>query len=515
MDRQYRRVSTEEQQKEGTSLDWQLAKLAEVAPNAIDYCDAGYTGTNGNRPDLLRLLNDTQPGDRVLVCKLDRLARNLRLLLEIEAKFRDKNVPLISITENIDTSTAFGRMTFQILGVVDEWERETIIERTRSGRRARCREGKWGGGNSLYGYRYNPETKFLEIREDEASVVRRIYNLYVFDRLSQEQIARWLNTENIRTARGGNDWKGNCVREILIHPGYKGEHPTGVKIPVIIDPQLWEQAQKRRHDNRHLHPRQRAPWLLQGMAKCGFHGYTLSCKTSSHHTGRVYSCPARLLHAHPAGSPRCKLPRMDAAWLEDEVFKKVMDTLSQPEGMVKAINDTIQILEARRNELECTIKPIEDNLGKIDKQLAKLAQDWVVGAIGDARANEMRGRLEAERERLSAVKAEVDPRQIEELRDIKERLKLYDNQLYLIKASKVDGCFYVMDELPGIGKPLGSELSEEDVTKMKRAILDRFQAEVWVFPDRVEVKGIAVCQDITPAHRIEGLPLKLILEMKK
>lgn len=97
MNRQYRRISTEEQQREGTSLDWQLARLAEVAPNAIDYCDAGYTGTNGNRPDLLRLLNDIQPGDKVWVTKLDRLTRNLRLLLEIEAKIRDINVPLISI----------------------------------------------------------------------------------------------------------------------------------------------------------------------------------------------------------------------------------------------------------------------------------------------------------------------------------------------------------------------------------------------------------------------------------
>ncbi|GAH83072.1 unnamed protein product [marine sediment metagenome] len=53
--------------------------------------------TNGDRPDLLRLLQDVQPGDGVLVWKLDRLARNLRLLLEIEAKLREKNVPLISI----------------------------------------------------------------------------------------------------------------------------------------------------------------------------------------------------------------------------------------------------------------------------------------------------------------------------------------------------------------------------------------------------------------------------------
>lgn len=135
MDRLYRRVSTKEQ-KEGTSLQRQLAKLAEVAPDAIDYCDGGHTGTNG----LERLLRDVQPGDRVLVWKLDRLARNLRLLLEIEDKLRAMKVPLISITENIDTSTALGRMMFQLLGNIAEWERKNIIYRLKSGRLARYKE---------------------------------------------------------------------------------------------------------------------------------------------------------------------------------------------------------------------------------------------------------------------------------------------------------------------------------------------------------------------------------------
>ena len=130
MDRQYTRVNTKEQ-KEGTSLQRQLAKLAEVAPNAIDYGDTGDTGTNG----LERLLQDVQPGDRVVVWKLDRLARNLRLLFEIEEKLRNMKVSIISITEGVDTSTVFGRMVFQILGVVAEWERENTIVRMKSGRR--------------------------------------------------------------------------------------------------------------------------------------------------------------------------------------------------------------------------------------------------------------------------------------------------------------------------------------------------------------------------------------------
>ena len=516
MDRLYRRVSTEEQHREGTSLDWQLAKLAAVAPNAIDYCDPGYTGTNGDRPGLERLLQDAQPGDRVLLWKLDRLARNLRLLLEIEAKLREKNVPLISISESIDTSTAFGRMIFQILGVIAEWEREDFIERTKSGRYARYKEGKWGPGETRYGSRYNPETKYLEIREDEASVVRRIYNLYILDCYGVEHIAILLNADGIRTRRG-KFFKGSHIWRILTHPGYKGQHPTGAKSPVIIEPELWDLAQKRRRDNPHLHRRRESPWLLQGVMHCGLCAHILYCNLSQGH--RHYLCPGRKQIAHRDNSPRCKLPSLDAQWLEDAIFKTVMNTLSKPAGMVKAISDSIQILTARRNVLEANIKPIQSKLGEIDKQLVKLADDWVVGALGEARMNERRGRLEAERQRLSSIQAEIHPSQIDELGHVKETLKLYDNELDLIKTGKVDGPFINMQDLPSIGKP-GSELTDGDVTRAKRAILDRFQTEVWVFPDRIEIKGIVLCpvipiQDLHSARRSETLPVKLILEIKR
>ena len=81
--------------------------------------------------------------DKVLVYKLDRLARNLRLLLEIEEKLRKSEISINSLNESIDTSTAIGRTVFQVLGLADEREREAIIERTRSGRTQRYKEGKW------------------------------------------------------------------------------------------------------------------------------------------------------------------------------------------------------------------------------------------------------------------------------------------------------------------------------------------------------------------------------------
>ena len=84
-----------------------------------NYVDPGFTGKDGNRPALKRMLADAKLGffNRVLVTKLDRLSRNLRLLLEIEENLKQSRISVSSIKESIDTSTALGRTVFQVLGV--------------------------------------------------------------------------------------------------------------------------------------------------------------------------------------------------------------------------------------------------------------------------------------------------------------------------------------------------------------------------------------------------------------
>jgi site-specific DNA recombinase len=114
--------------------------------------------------------------DRVVVYRLDRFARNLRLLLELEAKLRDCHVSLTFIKESIDTASGTGKMVFQLFGMIAEWERETIIERTKSGRLQRYKQGCWASGKPPYGYAYDRETKKLVIKESEALIVKRIYS---------------------------------------------------------------------------------------------------------------------------------------------------------------------------------------------------------------------------------------------------------------------------------------------------------------------------------------------------
>ena len=164
----YSRVSTAEQADSNTSLDFQSGQLTnychlqgwEIFQN---YVDPGFTGKDGNRPALKRMLADAKLGlfNRVLVIKLDRLSRNLRLLLEIEETLKQSGVSVASIKESIDTSVAIGRTVFQVLGLVSEWERDNIIERTKAGRLQRYKEGKWAGGPVPFGYDYDRETKKL------------------------------------------------------------------------------------------------------------------------------------------------------------------------------------------------------------------------------------------------------------------------------------------------------------------------------------------------------------------
>ncbi len=123
----YTRVSTQEQAVEGTSLEYQNGQLETHCRSqgwmvSQSYVDPGYTGKDGERPGLKKMLADANLGlyDKVVVYKLDRLARNLRLLLEIEDRLKKNGIFVHSVKESIDTSTAIGRTVFQVLGLASE-----------------------------------------------------------------------------------------------------------------------------------------------------------------------------------------------------------------------------------------------------------------------------------------------------------------------------------------------------------------------------------------------------------
>ena len=149
----YVRVSTQEQATEGYSVQEQtdrLTKYSEAMGWSVFkvYTDPGFSGGRTDRPGLQAMINDIRKGyiDKVLVYKLDRLSRSQKDTLNlIEDEFLAHNVDFISMCENFDTSTPFGRAMVGILAVFAQLEREQIKERMFMGKEARAKEGKYPG----------------------------------------------------------------------------------------------------------------------------------------------------------------------------------------------------------------------------------------------------------------------------------------------------------------------------------------------------------------------------------
>ena len=173
----YIRVSTEAQFDEGYSIEEQKERL-------IAYCkahgwvvvaifiDPGHTGSNLKRPGMQAMIEaiDRKEADAVLVYKLDRLSRSQKdTLYLIEDVMLPNDTDFVSMQENINTSTPFGKAMIGILSVFAQLEREQITERTMMGRDGRAKKGKWhGGGTEPIGYDYEGnEINLMDVLTDE------------------------------------------------------------------------------------------------------------------------------------------------------------------------------------------------------------------------------------------------------------------------------------------------------------------------------------------------------------
>ena len=141
----YARVSTEDQ-----DLQHQVDELKNIALLQKYMVHDVYTdtisGTKDSRPELNRLMFDMRKGlfNAVMIYKLDRLGRSLKHLITICEEFHNKGIDLIVTSQGIDTSTATGKLLFNILGSVAEFERELISERTKLGMKKALNVGKRG-----------------------------------------------------------------------------------------------------------------------------------------------------------------------------------------------------------------------------------------------------------------------------------------------------------------------------------------------------------------------------------
>lgn len=201
----YTRVSTS-MQVDGYSLDAQKDKLHKYADYqdmiiAGEYSDEGKSGKSvEGRPQFQQMLQDIESGkdnvDFVLVFKLSRFGRNAADVLTSLQRMQDFGVNLICVEGGIDSSEDAGKLMISVLSAVAEIERENILVQTMEGRKQKAREGKWNGGFAPYGYHLiNGE---LCIAEDEAEVIRVIYDKYVNTTMGIAAIASFLNNSDYK-----------------------------------------------------------------------------------------------------------------------------------------------------------------------------------------------------------------------------------------------------------------------------------------------------------------------------
>lgn len=163
----YARVSTTDQ---NTAL--QLTALKKAGCKQV-FKDEGISGATTKRPALARCLKALQPGDTLIVWKLDRLGRSVRDLIHMLDDFKDRGVKFRSLTEAIDTDTPTGRAMWQMIGVLAELERSLIGERTRAGlQAARARGVKVGRKLKLTASQLTHARRLIEQGEQPATVAR-------------------------------------------------------------------------------------------------------------------------------------------------------------------------------------------------------------------------------------------------------------------------------------------------------------------------------------------------------
>ena len=450
----YARVSSD-RQKENHTIGSQTAALIEYAeangyavPAEWIFQDEGYSGANLVRPGLEALRDLAAEGQirAVLAYSPDRLSRKYAYQVLLAEELSRCGVELVFLKAPAGTSPE-DQLLVQFQGMIAEYERAQIAERSRRGKRHKARQGLVNVlSGAPYGYRYmrktDSSTAYYEVVESEAAVVRMVFEAYTQQGLSINAIARMLNERQIPTRTANTRWERSTVWGILRNPAYQGRACYGktelrprqritrplrqrqglpsrnsanherpredwieVPVPALVSEETFALAQEQLEKNKRHSPRHTIePTLLQGMLvcqQCGYGLYRTSTRTSK-----------RLLHYYRClgsdGYRRLKGPvctnrpiRQDA--LDEFVWNELIRLLDDP-TLVQAEID-------RRQQAARTADPLRKREEALRREQARLEKcsDRLINAYQEGLVTlpQLRHRMPELRKQAQAVESEL------------------------------------------------------------------------------------------------------------
>ena len=474
----YARVSSERQRQDET-IHSQTVGLRELAadrglllPEDLVFEDEGFSGAILQRPALERLRDRAAEGAfEVLLCHApDRLARRYAYQVLLLEELARAGVEVVFAKEPERGGTPEDELLRQFQGMIAEYERAQIAERTRRGKLHRARGGSQAVmSGAPYGYRYVKKSEhmegFWEIDEAQAQVVRDVFERYVTDGVSIGELARWLTDRGIPTRTGKARWDRSTIWAMLRNPAYRGQAAFGktktaerhggptrttrqrgerhgrrltrtdqsaekwTLIPVapLVTEETFAFAQARLVDNAHYSTRNtKQLTLLQGVLvcrECGYSYYRTSTRTSNKRIS-YYRCIGQDGWRHPDGK-RCTSGPVRADELDPLVWAEVRRLLENPE-LVRAEID--RRLDAARTEHPAARRreTLERDLTRASQAVERLIEAYQEQLIS---LEELRARTPALRKRQTTLQAQLDSLDAE----------LHDAATYLQLADTLEG----------------------------------------------------------------------------
>jgi site-specific DNA recombinase len=451
----YARVSSE-QQAEAKTIESQLAALrARVAaeglslPAEMEFVDEGYSGATLIRPSLERLRDLVAAGgvDRLYVHSPDRLSRKYAYQVLLVDEFQRGGVEVIFLNRELGQTPEDDLL---LQGMVAEYERAKILERSRRGKRYAAHSGAVSVlSTAPYGYRYVNKQDGggqarLEIIGEQARVVRQIFEWVGKERATIGEVCRRLQQAKETTRTGKEVWDRSTVWGILKNPAYIGSAAFGktrtgplrprlraqrgrnlqprraysssavptaewisIPVPALVAQELFETVQQQLRDNRRrARQRQRgARYLLQGLVTCkqcgyAYYGKPVSQVNRSPRTYAYYRCIGtdayRFGGERVCGNTQVRTDSLDAA-----VWREVCTLLNHPSRLEQEYRRRLQ---PQLSGKEADRLRLEAQLGKLRQGLARLIDSYAEGLLDKS---EVEPRILRLKERIQKLEQQI------------------------------------------------------------------------------------------------------------